>query len=293
MEKTRLQRYAAGLEKVIQNNYHYLKETMEDFQEKCLVVTSIRTVPQRTVTEINENYREIQSRLNEIKAIQQLIRAKYFLYARRDPIRDKEITEFGNVAKTSYTKFEHGLKEKAGAIERGLPSRAAAQKGPFQWFRDQEKQIQLLGNLRILDQLDYEISPSGVEEQRIQESTRSLTLFVFKGEAGFIDDLQSRFSFREHDIVERYSADELRGVLTHLRAISLSEVEMVFQRFKVSKGYSKLKCLLLRIQSPKHLENNVLGSVEKILQEMGEGELKTVRFDTPEKEGQSEGLQSL
>ena len=47
MEKDRVQRYAESLEKTIQNNYHYLKETIEDFQEMCRMVTPERNVPTR------------------------------------------------------------------------------------------------------------------------------------------------------------------------------------------------------------------------------------------------------
>jgi hypothetical protein len=281
MEKTQIQRYAESLEKVIWNNHHYLKETMGDFQEKCLVVSSVRTVPPRIVIEIRETHREIQTRLKEITAIQQLLKAKYFLYARRDPMRDKEVLELGFAAKTSYSKFEHGLHqimEKRHARERKQPFRVDDKGGLSQWFQDKENQVMLLRNWRILNELDYEISPSRVEEKRevVQNRPRSLTLFVFTGEAELIDDLRSRMKLREHDIVERYDRGELRGVLTHLHEISPLEVEKIFQRFKESRRFSKLKSLLLPIRSQKDFEGDIVGLMKKALQEMTEGEVKTL-----------------
>jgi hypothetical protein len=81
---------------------------------------------------------------------------------------------------------------------------------------------------------------------------------------------------REYDIQERLTRDELRGALTHLRQISLSEVERVIRRFTDSSDFLKLKCLLLSIRSRKDLEREILGTSKNILQWMGEGEVKTL-----------------
>ncbi len=105
MEKLRSQKYAESLERVIQNNHVYLKGMMSEFEEKCMLVASVKTAPPRIVIEIPETYRSVQSRLNEIRAVQQLLRAKYFLYARKDPRRDKEISDLGYMAKAAYSKF--------------------------------------------------------------------------------------------------------------------------------------------------------------------------------------------
>ena len=52
MEKLRAQRYADSLDRVIQNNHNYLKGVMNEFEEKCMLVTSVKTVPPRIVIEI-------------------------------------------------------------------------------------------------------------------------------------------------------------------------------------------------------------------------------------------------
>jgi len=283
MEKDRVQRYAQSLERTIQNNHHYLKETIEDFQGLCLLVTPERNVPPEIIVDIRELYKEIRSRLTEIKAIQQLLQGRYHQYYRRDPLRDKEILEFGFIAKNCYSKFEYTLlqkqaQEKSKAIERERVFRADPKSVPSQWFRSKENQVSFLKNLRILKELDYEFPPEQVGEERreIVQNLRSLTLFVFSGEGSLIDEFQSQIRWREHDIIERYGRNELHGVLTHLRDVNPLDVEKVFQRLMKSRGFSKLKCLLLSIRSQKDLEGDILGLIKKAMQEMKEGEVKTV-----------------
>jgi hypothetical protein len=81
---------------------------------------------------------------------------------------------------------------------------------------------------------------------------------------------------REYDIKERYTEDEFRGALTHLREISLSEVERLIRRFTDSSEFLKLKCLLFTIQSQKDLEKEIIGSTENVLHVMGTGEVRTL-----------------
>jgi len=283
MEKDRVQRYAQSLERTIQNNHHYLKETIEDFQGLCLLVTPERNVPPEIIVDIRELYKEIRTRLTEIKAIQQLLQGRYRQYYRRDPLRDKELMEFGFIAKNCYSKFEYTLlqkqaQEKSKAIERERVFRADPKSVPSQWFRSKENQVSFLKNLRILKELDYEFPPEQVGEERreIVQNLRSLTLFVFSGEGSLIDEFQSQIRWREHDIIERYGRNELHGVLTHLRDVNPLDVEKVFQRLMKSRGFSKLKCLLLSIRSQKDLEGDILGLIKKAMQEMKEGEVKTV-----------------
>jgi hypothetical protein len=81
---------------------------------------------------------------------------------------------------------------------------------------------------------------------------------------------------REHDIVERYAEDELRGILTHLREIQPFEVESIFDRLKQVEGYSELKCLLVPIRGERDLRIDVAALVEKTINEMAPGELRTI-----------------
>ncbi len=282
MERDSLQRYAESLEKTIQSNHHYLKKTVKDFQEMCLMITPERNVPPEIVLDIREMYKEIRTRLTEIKAIEQLLQGKYRQYYRRDAMRDKEILEFGFIAKNCYSKFEYTLMQKEAqkkAKEREGVLRVDQKGVPCQWFRSKENQVTFVRNLRILNDLDYEM-PSNLETGERREVTpnrpRSLTLFVFSGEERIIDDLQSRIQLREHDIMERYARNELHGLLAHLREIDPLALEKKFKEFIGRQEFSKLKCLLLSVHSPEKLMGDVLGLIKKALQGMGEGEVKTL-----------------
>ena len=276
MEQDRVQRYVKSLERTIQNNHHYLKESIEEFQEMCRMVTPGRNVPAGIFIDIREMYKEIRNRLTEIKAIQQLLQGKYRQYYRRDSLRDKEIMEFGFIAKNCYSKFEYTiiqigamkrLKEQAPKVEQ--PS------SPFPWFRSEENKVAFIKNLRMLKELDYESIPEEVgEERRDTVGSRTLTLFLFRGDSLSLDHLQSQAQFREHDLMERYGPEEIRGVLTHLRKVDPFEVEKKFQQWMESKGLTKLKCLLLPIHSPKDLEGDLSKLINTTLEKMVEGELR-------------------
>ena len=278
MEKDRNQRYAESLKRTIQNNYHYLKKAVEEFQEMCRMVTPERNVPVGILIDIREMYKEIRSRLIEVKAIEQLLQGKYRQYYKRDSMRDKEILELGFAVKNCYSKFEYTIMQ-IQAIKRlkEQPPKVEPPREPLQWFRSKEKRITMIKNLRMLMELDYESTPEEVgEERRDMTGNRTFTLFVLTGDSLSLDTFQSQIQFREHDIVERYGQEEIRGVLTHLRKVDPIEVEKMFQRFIEGKGFSKLKCLLLPILSHKDLNEEIFDLVKTVLQGMSEGEVKTI-----------------
>jgi hypothetical protein len=281
VEKDRVNRYVESLERTIKSDYLFLKDTIDDFRELCRMITPERNLPQGIIVDIRENYKEIRDRLTEIKAIEQLLLGKYRQYYHRDALRDKGILEIGFVAKNCFTKFEYTLKQKEtlGKIKEAEKEQAlkGEEKGlPFEWFRSKEHQVIFLRNSRILGELDYEIPPGlKMEERReVAQEPRHLTLFVFKGEVASIERLYSQLRLREHDVMERYASDEIRGVLTHLREIHPSAVEKLFLTFL--KGTFNVKCLILPILSSKGLEGDVLGLVKQTLREMTEGEVKTI-----------------
>jgi predicted nuclease with TOPRIM domain len=113
MERDQIQnqRYALSLQKTIQNHYNSLKGVVDQFKEKCQRVTPDRKIPPDIINQIRGSYKEIRDRLSEIRAIQQLLQTKYRQVYHRDPIRDKEITQFEFISKNSYSKFEYTLKE--------------------------------------------------------------------------------------------------------------------------------------------------------------------------------------
>lgn len=113
MEKDQIQRqkYALSLERTIQNHYNHLKGSVGGFQEKCQRVVPERKVPPDIVNQIRGAYKEIRDRLTEVRAIQQLLQTKYRQFYHRDPVRDKEITEFEFISKNCHSKFEYTLKQ--------------------------------------------------------------------------------------------------------------------------------------------------------------------------------------
>lgn len=274
----RIQRYVETLELVIQKNYRYLKSIMEDFQEKCRLATSTTGAPPGLFTEIPDIYREIQTRFKETEAVQSLLKTRYPQYTRSEPERDKELRGLDLNAGTYFSKFLQTLKKRLGEKEGvGEEKLLGLEEVPhFHWFRNQENLVKFLRNVRILDELDYEMAPAWVRERRevTKDKPRSLTLFIFKGNVRSISNLQSHMQLREHDILERYDEDELRGILTHLREIQPSEVESIFDRLKQVEGYSELKCLLVPIRGQRDLGVDLAGLVEKTINEMAPGELK-------------------
>ncbi len=277
----RIQRYVESLELVIQKNYKYLRGITEDFQEKCRLAISTTAAPPGLFTEIPETYREIRARLKETQAVQSLLKTRYPLYARNESERDKEIRELDLNVGNYFSKFLRVLKQSLGereSVGREKPLGPEEEAPHFHWFRNQENLVKFLRNVRILDELNYEMAPAWVRERRevAKDKPRSLTLFIFKGNAQSITELQSHMQLREHDILERYDEDELRGILTHLREIQLSDVERIFNRLKEVEGYSELKCLLIPIRGEKDLAVDLAGLVQKTIREMAPGELKTL-----------------
>jgi hypothetical protein len=278
MEQDRVGRYVRGLERTIQNNHHYLKESIEDFQEMCRMVSPEKHIPAGIASDIREMYKEILNRLKEIRAIEQLLQGKYRQYYHRDSLRDKEILEFGFIAKNCYTKFEYTMVQ-IEAIRR-LKEHAPKMAHPaehLRWFHSKENQVALIKDLRMLAELDYEPTPEEIgEERRDTVGSRALTLFLFRGDSLSLDHLQSQIQLREHDIMERYSREEVRGVLAHLRTADPVDAGKKFQQVMESQGLTELKCLLLPIHSPKDFEGDVLKLVETTLKEMAPGELRTL-----------------
>ncbi|HSB07079.1 MAG TPA: hypothetical protein VLK23_18020, partial [Thermodesulfobacteriota bacterium] len=190
MEDNQAVSYVRSLERTIEIDQHFLEEAIEDFQEMCRIVSPDRNVPSGVIVDIRELYKNIQSRLTEIKAIQQLLKGKYHRLARRNPLQDKGILEMGFIAKTTFSRFENNLKmlvEKQKAKEKEEAIRATKREKIFHWFHSRENQVILLRNWRVLNELIYQTSPGkGMEERRSLAGERSLTLFLFRGDAPFL-----------------------------------------------------------------------------------------------------------
>jgi hypothetical protein len=278
VEPGSFQRFAEGLERIMEDTRLDLREAMDQFQELCLMITAERNVPTDIINETRQTYKTIQDRLTKIGRARQLLEGKYRDYYRRDYQREKEIMQIAFLAKSLYVTFEE-TEAKRKLKGMGEYSEAHGQEIPFPWFQSKENQIVLLRNLRNLDELDYKAKfKLGFERRQevIQNAMRSIFLFALLGEVTLIDILQSRMRFREYDITERYKEDEFRGALTHLREVSSSQVQKVIRRIVGPSEFLKLKCLLLRIQSQDDLEKEAVRCAEDILRQMDEGEVRVL-----------------
>ena len=282
MERGSFQGYAASLERTMQTMHLDLGEAMYELQELCPLITPGRNVPVEIITDIRQTYKRIQDQLTKIRGVKQLLEGKYRQYYHRDSQREREIAEFAFLAKSLYSKFECTLQEieaKGKLRDREEQLGGYPQYMPFPWFQSKGNQIMLLRNLRDLCELDYK-TQLGLEcEQRrevIRNGIRSISLFVMSGEAALIHHLQFHMRLREYDIKERSAENQCRGALTHLKEISLLDVERVIRRFTGSIGFSKVKCLLLRIQSQKDLEKEIMGTIENILRVTEAGVVRIV-----------------
>jgi hypothetical protein len=271
--------YVASLDQIVKGGHLWLKETVEDLQEKVQMVTPERHVPQSWIVDIRKIYREIQDQLTKIKGVQQLLEGKYRQYYCRDVVRDKEILEFAFVAKNCYLRFESTL-EQMEAMKRLRGRESLSEPSPaertFRWFHSSEHQNILLRNLRQLSALGYEIPPGAGGERRevVKEKPRSVSLFIVSGEEKFMDGLQSRMRLRTYDISERSGRKELRVALVHLKETSPSDAAKAVLRSVGKEEFSQLKCLLIPIRSPKDLERKELSSADTLLQKMARGEIR-------------------
>jgi len=283
VERGSFQGIATGLERIMDSTRFDLKETMDQFQGLCLMITAERNVPVDIITETRQTYKKIQDHLTKISGAKQLLEGKYRQYYRRDYQRDREIMEIAFLAKNLYLTFEYTLQEieaKNKLKDKGNHVEVYRPHIPFLWFQSPGNQIVLLKNLEKLRELDYETRFGlGFERRRevIRNDMRSISLFILSGEpALMMDILQSRMRLREYDIVERYTEEEFRGALTHLREISPSEVQRVIRRLADSSEFPKMKCLLLPIQSQKDLKKEIVHSTENILNAMDVGEVRVL-----------------
>jgi hypothetical protein len=282
VERGSFQGIAAGLERIVENSRFDLREAMDQFREFCLMITSEKNVPIEIITDTRQAYKNIQEQLTKISGAKQLLEVKYRQYYRRNYQREREIAEIAFLAKSLYSKFEYTLQEieaKGKLKDRGELFVAYPQRILFPWFQSKGNQIILEKSLRSLSALDYKTQSDLEYEQRreiIRNGMRSISLFALLGEVTLIETLQSRIRLRQYDIIERYTEEEFRGALTHLKEISPSEVERVIRRSMDKSEFLKLKCVLLRIRSQKDLEKEIIASTDKVLHMMGMGEFRTL-----------------
>jgi hypothetical protein len=269
-----------GLIRVIEKNQQYLDAMAEELKKKLAGGASLEQVPSTILREALAVYEDMRTRLLEIGAVEQLLARKQNRTAPQDPARQRLITE---------------LDSQIAAISRSLPQRPSAAGGApepaggrrptpsEQWLRTEEDSVAFTRNVRLLDELDYAPaapappgSPAAPDSRRIvEQSGRGFTLFSVRGPAAALDALHPQIRFREHDIIERFSAGEVRGVLTHLRQVLTEDVVNIFRRLITSR-FSEVVCILVRLQSPDHLGGHLLQYLDRMAEEMRPGQIRSV-----------------
>src|SRR5512136_2053817 len=134
VERGSFQGIAAGLERIMENTRFDLRETMDQFQGLCLMITAERNVPIDILTETRQTYKKIQDQLTKISGAKQLLEGKYRQYYRRDYQRERQIMEIAFLAKSLYQTFEYILQEieaKKKLKDRGELIVAYPQRIPF------------------------------------------------------------------------------------------------------------------------------------------------------------------
>jgi len=288
MDNDRARKRAETLERTLENHFVYLEKNVETFQKRCLSILPQKSIPLDVVINVREDYKDIQKRFTEVKATQHLLREKYRSYARKDSLREREFAELESLAATYYSRFEYTLiqlrdeemmREEEGTEEEGGRG-GAGQAVPFQWFRIKENQEIFLRDLQTVRDLNHGKSTGAGDRREVTPSPSThdqpFTLFVFTGDDHFLDELQRQIHLRERDIIERFSNEELRGVLIHRREVDPFEMESILQRFMRKGPFSRLKCLFARIEAQRGAGKEVVDLIEKNLQEMTEGEVRSL-----------------
>jgi hypothetical protein len=215
-------------------------------------------------------YSSMRARLSEIEVIRALLLRRHNRRVPESPRQQKLIAELD----AQIAALTSRLKSGPQPAPANSPSPAASPSE--RWLRINEDSLAFTINARLLDELEYEAPPQpGGPVRVVQRSGRGFTLFTLRGPASALDALHPCIRLRQHDIVERFSATEIRGVLTHLRRTVTADIRHVFERLLASR-FSDVKCILVGLHSPDQLDDNFLNYLEGTVSEMRAGEIRTI-----------------
>jgi hypothetical protein len=220
----------------------------------------------------------MRTRLSEIAEIQKLLLLRHHKRMPENARREKLLADLDAQIKALTARLEKSPST-AGSThaQKTSPGGHAAPTPSERWLRINEDSLAFTINARLLDELEYEppVPSGGPSRRQVQTSGRSFTLFSIRGPASALDDLYPRFTLRQHDIVERFTASEIRGVLTHLRRTTTDDIMHIFKRLLASR-FPDVQCILVALNAPDQLNENVLKHLEHLAGEMRPGELRTI-----------------
>lgn len=262
------------LERVIAANRSFLESAATDLRQALLAADTATDIPAEVVHEALDLYRGLRNRVLEIDAVNRLLAERSGKQAPKDLKREKLLAELDGQIRVLCGILEKkgspGAKDCARAT--GQIDRAAVPPAE-RWLKTDSDKAAFTANVRLLDELEQ---PKGRPDKAFTRGTdrigRGFTLFSIRGAAAAIDALYPEIRLREHDIVARYSAYEIRGVLTHLRRTTLAEISTVFRR--LTTRFPEVKCILIELRSPDHLDDAVLETLERTAGGMQPGALQ-------------------
>lgn len=277
MEPNQKNASTAGLVRVIEKNQQYLDAMAEDLKKKLAGGAALEQVPHSILLEALQVYRNMRTRLLEIESVERLLAQKQNRSVAQDPVRQDLIKELDAQIRLISSKVPR-TPSAAGRPSPGPAGAGARRMTPSeQWLRTEEDSAAFTKNARLIDELDY--APGGPAAQRsrriVQRSGRGFTLFSVRGPASALDAIHPHVRFREHDIIERYSATEIRGVLTHLRQIMVDDIVDIFRRL-ITGQFSDVICILVRLQSPDQLDEHLLAYLDRMAGDLRPGQTRSV-----------------
>jgi hypothetical protein len=269
---------AEHLERVIEKNQQYLDSVAEDLLRACLGTSSIKDVPPAVMENVLKVYSTMRKRLSEIEVVRALLLRRHNRRVPESPRREKLIADLDAQIKVLTYRLGKSapIAEDAGAAG-ASPGGSAARTSSERWLRIEQDSLAFTINSRLLDELEYEppAPAGGPSKRKVQTSGRGFTLFSIRGPASALDDLYTRFTLRQHDIIERFTASEIRGVLTHLRRTTTDDIKHIFKRLLASR-FPDVKCILVGLNTPDQLNESFLKYLEHTAEEMRPGELRTI-----------------
>ena len=268
---------AEHLERVIEKNEQYLDSVAGDLLRACLGAGTARDIPPAVIENVLQIYSTMQVRLAEIEVVRALLLRRHNRQIPESPQRSKRIAELD-----SRIRFLTGCRGESAPSAAGIsagtsrPGTPADRPPSDRWLRIEQDSLAFTINARLLDELEYETPPRpGGPVRVVQKSGRGFTLFTLRGPASALDALYPCIRLRQHDIVERFSATEIRGVLTHLRQTVTGDIKHVFERLLTTR-FSDVKCVLMGLQSPDQLDEHFLEYLERMVGKMRHGEIRTI-----------------
>jgi len=264
---------AENLARVIEKNQQYLDTVAEDLLQACIGARTASEVPDAVIENVLKVYGSMRARLSEIEVVRALLLRRHNRTIPESPRRARLIAELDAQIKV----LSDRVSKSSNAAESAPAHDARTPSG--RWLRIEQDSLAFMVNARLLDELEYEppAPAAGPSKRQVHASGRGFTLFSIRGPASALDDLSGRFALRQHDIVERFSATEIRGVLTHLRRTLTSDIKHIFERLMISR-FPDVKCILVGLHTPDQMDDHFLKYLDRTVEDMKPGEIRTIEI---------------